>query len=101
MTEWKYVCVNTTHINKLKQLRVAFVYYYVMILHSKLTDQTPITDQIAYIKKVESVRRGFPVGTVLPPVSILETHSSGELLGTIFYDYKMKNNRVVNCLARF
>lgn len=38
MTEWKYVCVNTTHINKLKQLRGAFVYYYVMILHSKLTD---------------------------------------------------------------
>ena len=38
--------------------------------------------QIAYIRKVESIRRGYPVGYAVPPVSILETHSSLELLGT-------------------
>lgn len=38
MAEWKYVRVNSTHIIKLKQLRVCFIYYYVTVAYYQLTD---------------------------------------------------------------
>ena len=38
MAEWEYVRVNSTHINKLVQLRRCFIYYYVTVAYYQLTD---------------------------------------------------------------